>query len=65
MVRKHLLRADRLRRIPPQFSWLDQRLMREAGYCGGSTIVGDYVRTVRPRSAPAFLTLAFALGECA
>lgn len=41
-----------------------QRL-REAGYDGGITIVKDYLRTVRPRRAPAFLTLAFAPGECA
>ena len=27
---KRVLRADRLRRIPAQFSWIDQRLVREA-----------------------------------
>jgi len=41
-----------------------QRL-REAGYDGGITIVKEYLRSVRPRRAPAFLTLAFAPGECA
>jgi transposase len=41
-----------------------QRL-REAGYDGGITILKDYLRTLRPRRAPAFLTLAFAPGECA
>lgn len=41
-----------------------QRL-REAGYEGGLTILKDYLATVRPRRAPAFLTLAFAPGECA
>ena len=41
-----------------------QRL-REDGYDGGITIVKDYLATVRPRRAPAFLTLAFAPGECA
>ena len=41
-----------------------QRL-REAGYDGGPTIVKDYVHLVRPRRAPAFLTLTFAPGECA
>jgi transposase len=41
-----------------------QRL-REAGYEGGLTIVKDYLASVRPRRAPAFLTLAFAPGECA
>ena len=41
-----------------------QRLC-EAGFKGGTTIVKDYVRTVRPRRAPAFLTLTLAPGECA
>ena len=41
-----------------------QRL-REGGYDGGRTIVKDYVSLVRPRRAPAFLTLTFAAGECA
>ena len=41
-----------------------QRL-REAGYAGGLTILKEYLRTLRPRRAPAFLTLAFAPGECA
>ena len=41
-----------------------QRL-REHGYDGGYSIVKAYVRTVRPRRQPAFLTLAFAPGECA
>ena len=41
-----------------------QRL-QEVGFDGGITIVKDYVRTVRPRRAPAFLTLTFAPGECA
>ena len=29
MPRKRVLRPDRLRRVPPQFSWIDQRLIRE------------------------------------
>lgn len=41
-----------------------QRL-REAGYAGGLTILKDYLGTIRPRQRPAFLTLAFAPGECA
>ena len=41
-----------------------QRL-REEGFEGGYSIVKDYVRIVRPRRAPAFLTLSFAPGECA
>jgi transposase len=41
-----------------------QRL-REDGFQGCYTLVKDYVRAVRPRRAPAFLTLSFAPGECA
>ncbi len=29
MPRKRVLRPDRIRRVPPQFSWIDQRLVRE------------------------------------
>ncbi len=39
-----------------------QRL-RELGYEGGLTVLKNYLSTVRPRRAPAFLTLAFAPGE--
>jgi transposase len=39
--------------------------LREAGFSGGISIVKDYVQKVRPRRAPAFLTLSFAPGECA
>ena len=39
--------------------------LRENGYRGGITIVKDYVHHVRPRRTQAFLTLAFAPGECA
>lgn len=28
-MEKHLLNPQRLRKIPPQFSWIDQRLVRE------------------------------------
>jgi hypothetical protein len=28
-MEKHLLEPERLRKIPPQFSWIDQRLVRE------------------------------------
>ena len=41
-----------------------QRL-QEDGFDGGYTIVKEYVRKVRPRHPPAFLTLSFAPGECA
>jgi transposase len=37
----------------------------EDGYQGGITILRDFVQKVRPRRAPAFLSLAFAPGECA
>jgi hypothetical protein len=29
MPLKRVLRPDRLRRVPPQFSWIDQRVVRE------------------------------------
>jgi hypothetical protein len=28
-IKRVVLRPDRLRRVPPQFSWIDQRLVRE------------------------------------
>ena len=39
--------------------------LREEGYGGGYSILKRWVRTVRPRQAPAFLTLHFAPGQCA
>ena len=39
--------------------------IREDGYMGGVSILKEFVLKVRPRRAPAFLTLAFAPGECA
>ncbi|MCX6943542.1 MAG: IS21 family transposase [Opitutales bacterium] len=39
--------------------------LREQGYSGGYTILKAYVRSVRPKRAPAFLTLHFAPGQCA
>jgi transposase/DUF971 family protein len=41
-----------------------QRLRAE-GFTGGGSIVRDYVRTVRPPRAPAYLTLTYAPGQCA
>jgi hypothetical protein len=29
MIRKHVIRPDRLRVVPAQFSWVDHRLVRE------------------------------------
>lgn len=42
-----------------------QRLRAEEAYTGGLSILKDYIGRVRPVRAPAFLTLAFAPGECA
>src|SRR3989441_12524006 len=39
--------------------------LREQGFAGGYSLVKAYVRTVRPKRQAAFLTLAFAPGECA
>jgi transposase len=39
--------------------------LRESGYTGGISIVKDYLRQIRPPRPAAFLTLAFAPGECA
>jgi transposase len=39
--------------------------IRDQGYAGGYSIVKDYVRSIRPSKRPAYLTLAFAPGECA
>jgi len=40
-------------------------LLRDQGFEGGITIVRDYLQQIRPRTREAFLTLAFAPGECA
>ena len=39
--------------------------LREQGFDGGYSIVKDYVRAIRPPKRQAYLTLAFAPGECA
>jgi transposase len=53
-----------LDRYPYSAAQVFQRL-REHGFDGGYSLVKAYVRTVRPSRQPAFLTLAFAPGECA
>jgi transposase len=53
-----------LERYPYSAAQVFQRL-REQGFAGGYSLVKAYVRAVRPRRQPAFLTLAFAPGECA
>ena len=74
--RRPRARASKLDPYKPTIRrWLDahrysaqqvfQRLREEAGYTGGISILKDYVRQVRPPRTPAFLTLAFAPGECA
>jgi transposase len=54
-----------LERHPFTATQLLQRLRAETDYPGGYSILSAYVRTARPARAPAFLTLAFAPGECA
>ena len=54
-----------LERHPYSATQIFQRLRSEHGYEGGFSILKDYVRLVRPVRHPAFLTLAFAPGECA
>src|SRR2546427_3448585 len=53
-----------LERHPYSAAQVFQRL-REHGFDGSYGLVKAYVRTVRPRRQAAFLTLAFAPGECA
>jgi len=53
-----------LERYPYAAAQVFQRL-REHGFDGGYSLVKAYGRPVRPRRQPAFLTLAFAPGECA
>ena len=38
--RKHVLCPQRLRRVPQQFSWIDQRLVRDGhiGHCGSEAL---------------------------
>ena len=33
MIQKQILRPERLRQVPAQFSWIDQRLVRERFSC--------------------------------
>ena len=53
-----------LERHPYSAAQVFQRL-REDGFAGSYELVKAYVHTVRPRRQAAFLTLAFAPGECA
>jgi transposase len=40
-------------------------ILRDQGFTGGITTVKDYIQQIRPRGQEAYLTLAFAPGECA
>lgn len=73
--RQSVVRVSKLDTFKPLIrSWLEahaytaqpifQRLQEE-GFEGSYTLVKEYVRKIRPRRAPAFLTLSFAPGECA
>jgi len=73
--RKATVRASKLDPYKPLIlKWLEthhysaqqifQRL-REQGFDGGRSIVGSYVRKVRPKRPAAFLTLHFAPGDTA
>lgn len=48
MKTKHLLCPPRLRRVPHQFSWIDQRLVREGhiARCGGAQALALYLLLV-------------------
>jgi hypothetical protein len=48
MKTKHLLCPQRLRRVPHQFSWIDQRLVREGhiARCGGAQALALYLLLV-------------------
>ena len=73
--RQSVVRVSKLDTFKPLIrSWLEahaytaqqifQRLQEE-GFEGSYTLVKEYVRKIRPRRAPAFLTLSFAPAECA
>jgi transposase len=54
-----------LERYPYSTTQIFQRLREGHGYEGGLSVLKQYVQKVRPVRHPAFLTLAFAPGECA
>jgi len=47
LSRRMILRPDRVRRTPPRFSWLDQRLVRDG-----------HLRSLSPRAGMLYLFLA-------
>lgn len=59
---------DTVVRMIESYSYSAQQVyqrLREEGFTGGYTVVKKLVRKVRPRWEKAYLTLAFAPGECA
>lgn len=74
-ARKAKGRSSKLDRYKAQIkAWLEKhdysaqqiyQLLYDEGYEGGLTIVRDYIRKVRPIRPKAYLSLAFAPGECA
>ena len=60
---------DRIVRLLERHPYTNEQILREIraqGYTGGRSILGDYIRRVRPpRRKRAYETLAFAPGECA
>lgn len=71
--------APRRSLVDPHRGWLLARLqqypelsaarllqqLKERGYAGGYSLVKQCVAELRPQTKPAYLTLAFAAGECA
>ena len=59
---------DKIIRMIESYPYTAQQVyqrLREEGFPGGYTAVKKFVRKVRPKREKAFLTLAFAPGECA
>ncbi len=59
---------DEIIRQLERHAYTAQQLFQQitaTGYQGSYTLVKEYVRQVRPKRAPAFLTLSFEPGECA
>jgi len=61
----HKAEVNRLLNAYPYTAAQVFQRIKEQGFDGGYTIVKDYVRQIRPGKKPAYLTLAFAPGECA
>ena len=74
-LRKTPKRSSKLDTYKPQIiRWLEQyqytgvqilQRLRDEGYEGGSTILNNYIATIRPKKFKAYLTLSFSPGESA